>query len=159
MKHLKIITAFTCLLLLCAILCNLVSCAVKAEAEDLMADVEATSVEGREADDRFVASQMELALKLFRSSASYSKYKNVLVSPLSIQLALAMTANGADGQTRQEMQALLGGDIPLEQLNEYLYSYTKSLPSYDKNKLSIANSIWLNNDNSFEVFDEFLQTC
>ena len=34
-------------------------------------------------------------------------------------LALSMTANGAKGETLAQMEALLGGDIPIGELNEY----------------------------------------
>lgn len=87
-----------------------------------------------------------------------SKDENVLISPLSIQLALAMTANGAAGKTKAEMEALLGGDIKLEALNEYLYTYVNSLPSGEKCKLQIANSIWFrDNENRLQVEQDFLQ--
>ncbi|HCX78355.1 MAG TPA: serine protease, partial [Firmicutes bacterium] len=57
-------------------------------------------------------------LDLFKKTSS--EEKNSLISPLSVLLALAMTANGADNQTLSEMEAVLGGDIGLEELNEYL---------------------------------------
>jgi serpin B len=73
-------------------------------------------------------------------------------------LALAMTANGADGETLAQLEALLGGGIPLTELNEYLYSYAHSLPSQEKSKLKIANSIWFRgNSDSLQVNDDFLQ--
>ena len=71
-------------------------------------------------------------------------------------LALSMTANGAKGETLAQMEALLGGDIPMETLNEYLYSYIKTLPSEKTAKLNIANSIWFR-DNGFKAEKAFLQ--
>ena len=127
-------------------------------AVNLMDGLEASLVEGKEADDSFVENQMSLALKLFKASANESKDENVLVSPLSIQLALAMTANGAKGQTREEMETLLGGDISLDELNSYLYAYVNSLPVDEKYKLEIANSIWYRDSEKLTVKDEFLQT-
>ncbi len=125
---------------------------------DLMQLVSAKQVDGKQADDAFRQSQMRLALELFDKCAKASEGENVLISPLSIQLALAMTANGASGQTLEEMQALLGGDIPLDELNEYLYSYVGSLPSSDKYKVELANSIWFRERADFEVYESFLQT-
>lgn len=95
--------------------------------------------EGRDA-------QLRLAVDLFKSMSRQSEYKNVLISPTSIQLALAMTANGAKGQTREEMQALLGGKMTVEELNVFLNSYVASLPSDEKFKLHIANSIWFRDE-------------
>ncbi|MBQ3155277.1 MAG: serpin family protein [Clostridia bacterium] len=125
---------------------------------DLMQLVSAKQVEGKQIDEAFRQSQMRLAMELFEACSSASEGKNVLISPLSIQLALAMTANGASGETLEEMQALLGGDIPLDELNAYLYEYVGSLPSSDKYKVELANSIWFREQNGFEVYESFLQT-
>lgn len=76
--------------------------------------------------------------------------------PLSVMLALSMTANGAKGETLVQMETLLGGDIPMETLNEYLYSYIKTLPSEKTSKLNIANSVWFR-DNGFTAEKAFLQ--
>ena len=71
-------------------------------------------------------------------------------------LALSVTANGAKGETLVQMETLLGGDIPMETLNEYLYSYIKTLPSEKPSKLNIANSVWFR-DNGFTAEKAFLQ--
>jgi serpin B len=107
-------------------------------------------------DEEFLSSQMELYLTLFKKSWGEDEDENVLVSPLSIQLALAMTANGANGGTKSEMEGVLADNIPLEDLNEYLSSYVGNLPSSEKSKLSIANSIWFRDADYFSVKDEFL---
>lgn len=123
---------------------------------DLMDGVVGGEVNSRETDDRFIRSQAEFGLRLFKESIDDDE--NSLVSPLSVMLALAMTANGADGETLAEMETLLGGDIPLEELNEYLYTYIKSLPSSEKARLEIANSIWFKDDKAaITVKDEFLK--
>lgn len=125
---------------------------------DLMKLVSANKVEGRTADEAFRLSQLRLALELFEASAEESEGENVLISPISVQIALAMTANGANGQTRDEMEALLGGEIALEELNEYLYSYVNALPTDGKYKVSFANSIWFRDREDFKVYENFLQT-
>ena len=43
------------------------------------------------------------------------------------------------------MEALLGGDISIDELNEYLVTYVTKLPESEKYKLEIANSIWVKN--------------
>lgn len=152
---------FISLLLLLALAIQLAGCdpVIEVSANDLMEGIEAKNVTEKGIDEAFVSSQMALAVKLFQASAAESNFENVLISPLSIQLALAMTANGADGKTKTEMEALLGGEISLEELNEYLYTYVKNLPSEEKGKLQIANSIWFRNDeNRLSVNRNFLQT-
>lgn len=78
---------------------------------------------------------------------------NVLVSPLSILMALSMTANGAEGATKTQMEAVLGGN-----LNEYLRDYCQNLPRTEKYKLNLANAIWFKEKEGLEVQEKFLQT-
>lgn len=154
----KAFLAVLSIMLVCSMALNLTSCATKVQAADLMEGINANAITGKATDDAFSQSQMRLAVELFQSSVLESKDENVLISPLSIQLALAMTANGAEGDTREEMEALLGGEIALEDLNEYLYSYVNSLPSAEKYKLQIANSIWFRDDEGrLQVEQDFLQ--
>lgn len=146
-----------CLLLLVAVAINTSACATRVEAADLMKGVAANKVSGKPADEKFTANVATFSLDLFQNSIDSAE--NSLVSPLSVLLALGMTANGADTETLAEMEAVLGGDIPLAELNEYLYSYVDSLPSAKKAKLSIANSIWFRDDQDrLMVEQDFLQT-
>ena len=154
----KTFLAILSLILICSMAVNLTGCATKVQAADLMEGVQANTVTSKAADDAFAQSQMRLAVDLFQASVLESKDENVLISPLSIQLALAMTTNGADGDTKAEMEALLGGEISLENLNEYLCSYVNNLPSAEKYKLQIANSIWFrDNEGRLQVEKDFLQ--
>ena len=97
----------------------------------------------------------DFSIDIFKKTISNTK--NSLVSPLSIMLALAMAANGADGETRSQMENVLGGDISLSDLNEYLYSYVSGLPSLQKSKLDIANSIWFRDTGSLMIVPDFLK--
>ena len=112
------------------------------QAENLVTGVEEQHVEGKVADDKFINSQLVFSVDMFKNSVKYGENKNLLISPLSILLALSMTANGANGETKEVMEDVLAGGIKVEELNEYLYKYAKTLPSSEKSKLSLANSIW-----------------
>ena len=154
----KMFLAILSLILICSMAVNLSGCATKVQATDLMEGVQPNTVTGKAVDDAFAQSQMRLAVDLFQSSVLESKNENVLISPLSIQLALAMTANGAEGETRAEMEDILAGEIPLEDLNEYLYSYVNNLPTAEKHKIQIANSIWFRDDEGrLQVGKDFFQ--
>lgn len=158
MKNRFVISLFS-LLLVCALTLNLSGCGTTVHAENLMNGIEARQIPDKTADDAFTASQMELSMKLFKASVNESRDENVLISPLSIQLALAMAANGADGKTLMEMENLIGGGLSITELNEYLHTYVKSLPSESKMKLEIANSIWfLGIEHELQVERDFLQT-
>ncbi len=82
---------------------------------------------------------------------------NVMVSPLSLMLALSMTANGAAGNTAQEMLSVLGSDLTMDQLNYVLNQYTSALPSSNEAMLSIANSIWYKDTPEFSIREDFLK--
>lgn len=98
----------------------------------------------------FIQAQADLSVRLLQESYGA---ENLLLSPLSIQLALAMTANGADGDTLAQMEKVLGGGMPLSQLNENLKNYTNWLA--EDSGLEIANGIWLREGKS--VQEAFLQ--
>ena len=132
------------LLLAGVVLFQVTGCGVQVQAADLMDGVSPSQVEGKKADDAFVAAMADFSLKLFGKAAQEGG--NALVSPLSVSLALAMTANGAAGETLREMETVLGGDIPLDTLNEYLYAYVAGLPSEEKARLHIADSIWFRDE-------------
>ncbi len=111
-------------------------------------------------EESFYDHQTQLGWELFCAALSDSKEENVLISPLSIQLALCMTANGADGVTREEMERLLCGSYSLEYMNETLSSYVASLPTSEKVKLHMANSIWYRGgEYPIDVKEDFLENC
>jgi serine protease inhibitor len=74
--------------------------------------------------------------------------QNVLVSPLSVQIALAMTYQGAKGQTATEMiQTLQMEGVERSSFNDYFKLLGDYLPKLDsKTELSLANSIWYKKD-------------
>ena len=131
---------------------NIVSC-TKVKAADLMEGVTPREVEVREELGEDNAAVTDFALRLFKTTNAGGK--NTLISPLSVLCALAMTTNGAKGETREQMEATLG--MSAEELNLYLYSYMNSLPTGEKYKLSLANSIWFRDDERFTVNEDFLQ--
>ncbi len=130
-------------------------CGVNVQAADLMSGVKANTVK----TDADLAGEdsnaiADFAVKLFQNSVSVPE--NTLVSPLSVLCALAMTANGAKGETLAQMENVFGLSVP--ELNDYLHSYLKSLPTGDKYKVSVADSIWFKDDESLSVEKNFLQT-
>ncbi|MDR2700631.1 MAG: serpin family protein [Nitrososphaerota archaeon] len=97
---------------------------------------------------------VDFSIWLFQKGMSDKE--NTIMSPLSVLCALAMVANGADGETLSQIESVFG--ISIVELNEYLHVYLKSLSSDDKASLDIANSIWIKDDVSISVVKDFLQT-
>jgi serpin B len=81
---------------------------------------------------------------------------NVFISPTSIALALAMTYNGAAGDTKTAMEATLQkAGLTTEEINTGYKSLIDALVSVDpKVLLEIANSIWY--DQNFSVLQSFI---
>ena len=121
---------------------------------DLMEGVRAHKVTVEPDMDQDSAAAADFGVRLLQSCAQQGE--NTLVSPLSVLSALAMTANGAEGETLAQMEAVLG--LPAEELNCFFYSFRKLLEDKDDNILSLANGIWFNEDPSLTVEEAFLQT-
>lgn len=98
-------------------------------------------------------SATDFALRLFKQANENGE--STLISPLSVLYALAMTVNGAEGETRAQMEKAIG--MSAEELNIYLYSYMSALPQGEKYKVGIANSIWISEEKRFSPNQSFLQ--
>lgn len=123
-------------------------------SENLMQDISSLPVRQEDAPSVKGSAMTEFALGLAQQADTGEK--NTLVSPLSVLYALAMTANGAKGQTKQEMESVLG--MSTDTLNEYLLRYRGSLPDSEHARLRLANSIWLRDDSQrLSVEPQFLQ--
>lgn len=153
MRTKRFLALLLCLMLLSGGLLSLTGCSAKTDAEDLMKNITSEQISDKPADDAFIAGTADFAIRLFQNTLDD---ENSLISPLSVLLALSMTANGAEGETLAQMEALLGGGIPIEDLNEYLHAYANALPADEKAMLTIANSIWFR-DSNFTVEEDFLQ--
>lgn len=128
--------------------------AKKGKATNLMEDISPNKTVGLEADELFIDNISDFSIKFFQTT--YPGSGNILVSPASAMFALSMAANGANGDTLTEMNRVLSKDIPLDDLNRYLYSFRKNLKNTKKSKIQISNSVWFRDD--FTVENNFLQT-
>ncbi|MBQ3215225.1 MAG: serpin family protein [Oscillospiraceae bacterium] len=153
MKKKRIVVIITSVLLVFAIAAQMTFCAAKIQAKDLMKDITPNPVEPMKDLSEQNPQATDFAVRLLQ--ASEESGKNTLISPLSVMSALSMTANGAKGETLSQMENVLG--MTLDELNLYLYSYVGQLPQGDKYKLSVANSLWVTEKDSFTVNREFLQ--
>ncbi|NIR48108.1 hypothetical protein GWO43_06620, partial [candidate division KSB1 bacterium] len=96
------------------------------------------------AEKRVVESGGKFGLKLFREVVQEDPDKNVFISPLSVSMALGMTLNGADGETRDAMERTLElNGMTTDKINESYKSLIELLTKLDPNVVfQIANSIW-----------------
>ncbi len=120
------------------------------EDPDLALKYKAADEHAEQVSSEVVAANNDFAARIFKVMAAAEPGKNLMISPLSIEMALAMTMNGASGDNLAEMQAVLGFDeMTLAETNAQFFHLIKSLEEADKDMtLAIANSMWM--DDLFE---------
>lgn len=98
-----------------------------------------------------------LSLELCRQLGG-EKTDNWLVSPFSLQCALGMLSNGANGETREEILHALGlSQYSQEEVNAYFRKLIEGLSTVNSAiAVKTANSIWGNAGVSFK--DDFQKT-
>ncbi len=99
---------------------------------------------------------IKFSLELFKKSVEDDRTQNTCVSPMSVWTALAMTSNGAKGETLRQMESTL--NLSTESLNDYIHKYMQSIADSETPVLSIANAIWFNKGLNFKVNQDFLDT-
>jgi serpin B len=101
-------------------------------------------------------------LDIFKQSVKSDKGKNVIVSPLSIFTAFSLLSNGAQGDTKSQInEAFCLKDNDAKGLNDNMNALinllnNKNLPS-NTGSISIYNSIWF--DDNFKISSDFLNTA
>jgi serine protease inhibitor len=93
---------------------------------------------------QLVAANTRFGFKLFSEIRKRDANQNIFISPASLALALAMTYNGAGGQTGQAIAKTLElQQLSLQQVNLGNAALKASLANLDaKVNLAIANSLW-----------------
>ncbi len=135
-------------MLLCAILigggCSLFG------AEGLAAPVE-------ELDERLVDANNGFGFNQFRELVGSEPEKNIFISPASVITALAMTYNGADGETKTAMEeVMLLQGMSMDEINAAFADLLTILQNPDpKVELSVANSLWAREGAAFN--EDFLK--
>lgn len=78
--------------------------------------------------------------------------KNYMFSPLSIKYAFAMAANGAAGETRQQLLDALEID-DLDKFNNEVKALIEKYEAEKSMELNIANSVWVNQSKTSKRFN------
>ncbi len=109
--------------------------------------------------EKIVEADNKFGLELFQLlNEEEEEDKNLMMSPLSVSLALAMAYNGAEGNTQEQMEEMLHkiGMTP-DEINQSYKSLVKALESHDpKVELSIANAIFYHQ--AYHIKDDFIST-
>ena len=144
--------SFLCLMCLVSLIfagCNNLGTIFGDEGRD---DPETVSI-----DTNVVTANTQFGFDLFNEIRKIEQDKNIFISPLSISIALAMTLNGASGETEQAMTNTLQlQGLGAESINTGYAGLRHALQTSDpKVVLTIANSLWARQDFLFN--QDFLQ--
>ena len=128
------------------------------DSVNLMAHIQAPSwpQSPQSPDPDYVEAVNRFSARLLNKSLTNEG--NILVSPASVFLALSMTMNGADGDTKAAMLNVLANQgITAEMLNTFSRDWIAMLTETgSKTSLKVANSIWFSKN--FQPYQPFLQT-
>ena len=110
---------------------------------------------------KVTAANTRFSFKLFSEILKQNNSQNsqnIFISPTSVAIALAMTYNGAKGETQQAMAKTLElQGISLQEINSANAALIAAVQNADdKVQLNIANSLWAKQDINFNP--DFLQT-
>jgi len=117
----------------------------KSLSEDVMSDAVTKSIRGSN----------ESGYTIIKGMLKSSSVDNILISPMSLSIALAMVQNGANGQTKEGiLTAMQDSDSGLNNRFNTLLNYFNQLASAKKDNgdatppitLNIANSFWFKDD-------------
>ena len=122
---------------------------------------------GANGDHEIIPVELENAYQkaAYFADQVYEVYgENVLVSPLSLNVALGMVAEGTTGETAKELYRYLGGENYANWVDQYL-TFAESLEAHEDNRYSkysfsykLANSIWVRKgDNLSENYRKLVQ--
>ncbi|WP_066020920.1 MULTISPECIES: serpin family protein [Clostridium] len=109
----------------------------------------------RKINTDFAKSASDFSVEIFKRTA-LSK-ENVSSSPLSAYIALGLTLNGADGNTKEALESVLNEyKLNDDELNlNYKYLIGNLTQNMGNTKFNIANSLWYSKD--FKIKKEFVQ--
>ncbi len=145
-------------ILLCTVLTQLFGCTAPREeaVEALRLENLTAQLESREPEELSLIDYAhsiptaDFSVALLKASYQEGQTESLVLSPYSALLALAMTANGAQGETLSQMEAAFG--MGRMELNSFLYLCLQQ----ERQELISANSLWLGA--STKAKESFLQT-
>jgi serine protease inhibitor len=118
-----------------------------------------TNFTPNEKSAKIIAADNQFGFEIFQKvNSSLTSSKNMMLSPLSISLALAMVYNGTNGGTKKQMEEMLHkSGLTADDINQSYKELVAALYSHDpKVELAISNAIFYRN--TFPVKSDFITT-
>ncbi len=125
----------------------------------LMAALAAAAYAGPPPGAQIVRAGNSFGFRLLSSVLTRQPWRNTVISPTSVTLALAMAWNGARGESHDSMARALGyPDIEPDVINIANSALLALLQSHGpQEQLEIANSLWVRN--GVPLAQDYIQTC
>ncbi len=111
------------------------------QSQNMTGKLKKRKIKSRQPDSDFINATSGVSVRLLKEAAKNSKKDNILISPDSVLTAVSMLENGSDGETRKEIEDVLGG-ISTGKYSQYLSTMHKGLTRSKNVKYRMANSIW-----------------
>lgn len=73
----------------------------------------------------------------------YKSGENIMVSPVSVSLALGLTAGGAKGETYDQFEKVLGRGVAMSEMNAFYQQLSERLDECESVDIDLANSVWM----------------
>ena len=87
----------------------------------------------------------------------YKEGENLLVSPVSVSLALGLTAGGSGGETFDQLESVLGRGVSFHDMQDFYYRLNEELDDSDSVEINVANSLWIRESGGVEPRRSYLQ--
>ncbi len=97
-----------------------------------------------EEEDDYRRAYLNTSFEILRRNMNNNQ--NVMISPASIMIALSMAEAGANGQTREQMAALWGGQSDIDGQLSYAADILDRLNSSNGVSMHAADSMWINDE-------------
>lgn len=116
-----------------------------ADTDDIMPSAPADPIQLTKAEESVNSAANAFGLDVFRKINETKGINQMFISPLSLSLAMAMTATGADGETEAQMMRVMGFDgCTSREMGGYFKKMSTTLLGIDPSTtLEIANAIWV----------------
>lgn len=87
----------------------------------------------------------------------YKGDENVLISPVSISLALGLTSGGAKGETLAQFEKVLGRGVSMDEMTQFYSRLAEKIDDSERVDIEVANSVWVRDDKDMiSVNEDFI---
>lgn len=130
---------------------------------DSASSLKKVDIKEAEIDEKIINNINNIGIDIMKNAGKEGE--NLIASPLSLAIVLTILANGAEGETKKELESIINrSNIASESLNKQyciLLNMLETLGYEENNKkttmIDTANSIWTAKD--FSLKDDFIKDC